>query len=139
MKSGASEVRKTKKAASKRKAPSVILASGGKGHTARQTFAAAISQFADPDVRVIERFDVRTVRKAKAVVSEAAKLKAVLLHTFVDPKTRHVIDVESRQRGIPQVDMIGPNAQRAGGSSFVSPQRPRRLVVRIEPRATGSH
>lgn len=89
--------------------PTVMLVSGGTGHTAQELFAAALAQFPDQGIEVLERFGVRTQKKATAVVNEAAEKNAILMHTLVDPKIRHTVDVEARERGIPYVDILGPS------------------------------
>lgn len=102
--------------------PTVILVSGGTGYTSHNLLAAAMAQFAGREVNVIERFGVRTARKAKAVVNEAAKLGAVLMHTLVDPRTRLAIDQQARQRGIPYVDMLGPTLSALGDQLAITPR-----------------
>ena len=102
--------------------PTVVLVSGGTGYTSRKVLAAALAQFPGRELKVIERFGVRTVRKAKAVVNEAAKLGAMLMHTLVDPKTRLAIDQQARQRAIPYVDMLGPTLSALGDQLSINPR-----------------
>lgn len=87
---------------------SVLLVSGGTGRTAQHLLAASLAQFPSQNVNVIVRHSVRTGRKAKAVVNEAARMGAVLLHTLVDPKVRHALDTQALVKGIPYVDILGP-------------------------------
>jgi regulator of PEP synthase PpsR (kinase-PPPase family) len=94
--------------------PCVLLVSGGTGRTAQQMLAAAIAQFPSQEVKVVSRSGVRNARQVEAIVKEAVRLEAVLMHTLVDPQTRQALDVQVRRKGIPCVDMIGPTLSALG-------------------------
>jgi regulator of PEP synthase PpsR (kinase-PPPase family) len=86
----------------------VILLTGGKGRTGEQVLRSALAQFDDPNVKIVCRHDVVTVREAKQIVSHAAKLGAVICHSIVDPKVRAVLLDEIKVHHVPAVDVLGP-------------------------------
>lgn len=93
---------------SKPRSLSIFLLSGGRGHTADQVIAAALAQFDQPQIQIIRKPGVRTIRQARAVVRQAAEEHGIICHTLVAPKIRAAVATESRRSGVATIDVLGP-------------------------------
>ncbi|MFQ5592726.1 MAG: pyruvate, water dikinase regulatory protein [Anaerolineae bacterium] len=88
---------------------SVLFAvSDATGETARHTLQVALTQFPNARVEIQTLSEVRTPAQVEAVVTEAAKLNAVIAHTLVVGDNRRHIEKVARQQGVRVVDLIGP-------------------------------
>lgn len=88
--------------------PQVVVLSGGTGRTAKQLLQAALAQFPNNEVEVMDFTGVRSVKKAIEIVNQAAANGAMICHSLVAPKVRQAVDAESRLRGVPCIDALGP-------------------------------
>jgi regulator of PEP synthase PpsR (kinase-PPPase family) len=86
----------------------IIILSGGTGHTADQVIGAALAQFEGAQVEVIRKARVRSVRAATELVRWAAERRAILCHTLVVPKIRAAVTEHAQRLGVPTVDILGP-------------------------------
>ncbi|MFT5527568.1 MAG: regulator of PEP synthase PpsR (kinase-PPPase family) [Pirellulaceae bacterium] len=86
----------------------IVVLSGGTGRTGEQVLRSALAQFDDPNVDIVVKAKVHTVKAALRVVDSAVKQKAVLCHTLVDPKVREAVNRECRLRDLNVVDLLGP-------------------------------
>ena len=92
----------------KSKALKIYLLSGGTGRTASQVLDSALAQFVDPEVEVVLRPQVRSVRAAIKAVRDAAKANAVLVHSVVSPEIRAAIIEAATRQNVHTYDILGP-------------------------------
>ncbi len=86
----------------------IFILSGGTGRTGQQLLRAALAQFPDNDVEVIERVGVRSADKAAKSIAEAASAGAIVCHSFVEPSIRRAIESETSRLGVACIDALGP-------------------------------
>ena len=72
----------------KEKGHHIFIVSDATGETADRMVRAALFQFQDEDITVTRCSDIRSVRQIKAVVNEAAKKHALIVHTIVSERIR---------------------------------------------------
>lgn len=90
--------------------PTAILfaVSDATGHTARHAIQAALVQFPDANVEIRTIGEVRTPAQVEAVVEEAAKVGAAIVHTLVIDEVRRHMYEYSRGCGVHTIDLMGP-------------------------------
>lgn len=86
----------------------IFLLSGSTGRTATHVLEAALAQFVGPEPEIVRRFGVRSVRSAIKTVKDAAKAKAVLLHTLVSPEVREAVVEAATLANVHTCDILGP-------------------------------
>lgn len=86
----------------------VVIISGGSGHTASAVAASAIAQFEGPSVERVMRAKIRTTQQAKNAIRFAARRKAIVFHSLVDPEVRAAAVGEADRLEVPIVDVMGP-------------------------------
>ncbi|MCS7178351.1 MAG: pyruvate, water dikinase regulatory protein [Anaerolineae bacterium] len=95
-----------------RGAPFVIFAvSDGTGTTAERVIRAALTQFPQ-DVEVHRFGSVRTVEQIQRVVREAARARALVVHTLVSADLRQAMFEEGRRHHVQTLDLMGPLLER---------------------------
>ena len=82
--------------------------SGSMGASAEQIARTALAQFEGIDARVTIVPLVRTNGQVAAVVDRAAVAGGIIVHTLVDDELRQVLVSRARERGVVEVDVIGP-------------------------------
>jgi len=107
----------------KPKVQKVYLLSGGTGRTASQVIESALAQFANPEVEVVRRLQVRSARAAVKTVKDAAKTNAVLLHTLVSPEIREAVVEAATREHVRTFDILGPALTLLEDSLQTPPQR----------------
>jgi regulator of PEP synthase PpsR (kinase-PPPase family) len=85
----------------------IVIISGATGRTAQQVVQSALAQFADPNVEIITKKNVRSQRAATKIVREFAGQDVVLCHSLVSPEVRNAVMEEAKQHMIPNVDILG--------------------------------
>jgi len=100
------------KAGRKSKALSLFIISDGTGETAERLVRSALIQFDEPFVRLIKRPRVRTPQRVRAVIAEAARQQALVLHTLVSNDLRLVLLDAARTAGVDAMDLMGPLLER---------------------------
>ncbi len=86
----------------------IVILTGSTGRTCEAVVDAAKAQFDDPDLRIVRKTQVRTIRAALAAVKYAAEHDAVLCYSLVAPKVRAAVVQEIERRRIAAVDILGP-------------------------------
>ncbi len=86
----------------------VYLLSGGSGRTCQHVLRAALAQFGEPRVVVRQLFHLTSADAVGAALDDAASDRAVVIHTFVDPEIRRIVDRRARQHGLVVLDPLGP-------------------------------
>ncbi len=92
--------------------PFVVFAvSDGTGTTAERVTRAALTQF-PPGVEVRRIGEVRTAEQVRAVVQEAVRARALIVHTLVSADLRQVMFEEGRRHHVHTLDLMGPLLER---------------------------
>jgi [pyruvate, water dikinase]-phosphate phosphotransferase / [pyruvate, water dikinase] kinase len=86
----------------------VVNMSGGTGRTADQVLKAALAQFDNPPVRIVQLAHLRNQRRARKEVQKAAEEHAIIVHTLVSPQIREAVVQEAERQLVPTVDVLGP-------------------------------
>ena len=98
----------------------VFAVSDGTGGTAERVIRAALTQFEKPVA--VHRFgEVRTVGQVREIVREAARRKALIVHTLVQAELRQAMFDEARKRHVHTQDLMGPLLERLSDLLEVSP------------------
>ncbi|MCK4872844.1 MAG: kinase/pyrophosphorylase [Phycisphaerales bacterium] len=90
-----------------RDARAIFVVSDGTGRTCKHVLLAALVQYPNEDVNLVTRPDIRTAKKATAVVDEAAEADAVIFFSLVADETRQAIKKAAKERLVPFVDVLG--------------------------------
>lgn len=86
----------------------IVIVSDGTGGTAEQAVRAALTQFADTEVSIERRAEVRTQEQVVDAVQYAAKLGAFVVHTIVSQDLRNALAEQGRLHNVPTIDLMGP-------------------------------
>jgi len=86
----------------------IFVVSDGTGRTAQQAVNAALYQFPDVMIDFYRRPGIRSNIQVKAVVKEAADMRASIVHTLVQDEIRHTMIRECRKHNIETIDLMGP-------------------------------
>ncbi|MGQ9522030.1 MAG: pyruvate, water dikinase regulatory protein [Anaerolineae bacterium] len=85
--------------------------SDGTGTTAERVLRAALTQF--PQEVEIRRFgEIRTAEQIREVVREAARARALIVHTLVSADLRQTMFEEGRRHHVHTLDLMGPLLER---------------------------
>jgi len=87
---------------------SIYIVSDATGGTARRVVRSALVQFDVARANLVERSLVNTPERIRAIVKEAAKEKALILHTLVSSNLRRLMLRQSRLLGVDAMDLMGP-------------------------------
>jgi len=100
----------------------VYAVSDGSGATAERVARAALAQFEDAPVHVVNRGQVRTADQVCGVVQEAAGGDSIILHTLVSDELRRLMLARSREHGVDSLDMMGPLLDRLATHLNLTPK-----------------
>ena len=100
----------------------IYVVSDGTGGTAERMARSALIQFENAAVNVVRRPNVRTARKLRVVVEEAAAAEAIIMHTLVSDELRRLMVAEARLHGVDSLDMMGPILDRLARHLKLTPQ-----------------
>jgi regulator of PEP synthase PpsR (kinase-PPPase family) len=99
----------------------IFVVSDGSGGTAKRALTAALTQFENAEVEIIERSSVRTRDQIESVVQEAAHVKGFIIHTLVSNDARDAMLQISRMYNISAFDLMGPLLERLSEQFSISP------------------
>jgi regulator of PEP synthase PpsR (kinase-PPPase family) len=99
----------------------IFVVSDGTGGTAKRALGAALTQFADAKVEIIERPNVRDKKQVESVVIEAEKVEGFIVHTLVSNDTRDAMLRIGRVYNVPTFDLIGPFIERLSQHLSITP------------------
>jgi regulator of PEP synthase PpsR (kinase-PPPase family) len=85
----------------------ILVVSDSTGATAEHVVQAALAQFEAASVVVERRPETRTRDQVRAVVAEAHKIGAMLVHTLASTELRREIYLRANERGLHSVDLLG--------------------------------
>ena len=100
----------------------VYVVSDGTGGTAERMARSALIQFENATVNLVRRPNVRTAKKLRVVVEEAAAGESLILHTLVSDELRRLMVSETRLHGVDALDMMGPILDRLARHLKLTPQ-----------------
>ncbi len=86
----------------------IFVISDGTGETAATMIRAALVQYADYDTNVIRHKNVRTEGQLSPLIQDAFDSQALIVYTIVGQSMRAKISEACAQKGIPNVDLLGP-------------------------------
>jgi len=86
----------------------IFVVSDGTGRTAERALSAALVQFPEAEVKTRVRSKVRTARRAREVVVEAAGAKGFIVHTIVTDAVREALINAAREKHVETIDLMGP-------------------------------
>jgi [pyruvate, water dikinase]-phosphate phosphotransferase / [pyruvate, water dikinase] kinase len=100
----------------------IYVVSDATGGTAERMARSALIQFENAPVNLIRRSQVRTPKKLRALVEEAARQHSLILHTLVSDELRRLMVTECRLHNIDSLDMMGPILDRLAIHLKTAPQ-----------------
>ena len=88
--------------------PRIYVVSGGMGASGEQLARTALAQFegSEPAIEIVPQ--VRASEQLRSVIDRVAATGGVLLHTLVDEGLRGELIVLARERGVVELDLMGP-------------------------------
>lgn len=86
----------------------LFIVSGGMGSSGERLVRTALAQFPNTEASVIVRAGVRTEDELRRAVDQAAEAGGAILHTLVDARLRARLVQLATERGVAEVDLIGP-------------------------------
>ena len=86
----------------------IFIVSDGTGGTAKQALKAALVQFELTQVVTYLRPEVRTEEQILKVISEAHKIKGLIIHTMVSKRLRNLMLEQGILHDIMTIDIMGP-------------------------------
>lgn len=114
----------------------IYVVSDGTGGTAERMARSALTQFENAQITLVRRPNVRSEKKLKAVVEEAATGESLLLHTLVSDELRRLMVSETRLHSVESYDMMGPILDRLTKSLKLTPQEKPGLFQQLEEART---
>jgi regulator of PEP synthase PpsR (kinase-PPPase family) len=99
----------------------IFVVSDGSGGTAKRALNAALTQFEDAKVEIIERPNIITKDQVEAVVIEASQKNGFVIHTLVSNDAREAMLRIGRVYNISTFDLIGPLIERLSQRFSISP------------------
>lgn len=109
----------------------IFVVSDGTGRTAEQALSAALAQFPGARVNIIVRANVRTKKRAREVVAEAAKTGGFIVHTIVTDAVRESMVNSGRENNVETIDLMGPLIARLTETLAASPSEKPGLFARL--------
>lgn len=85
-----------------------VIVSDGSGRTCEHVVKAALVQFADREVEIVLKSNVRTAKQVAAVMQDAAKRNATVFYTAVARTARKAIADVAAKLNVPTVDVLQP-------------------------------
>jgi hypothetical protein len=109
----------------------IFVVSDGTGRTAQQAMSAALVQFPGARIDISVRPNVRTKKRAREVVAEAARAEGFIVHTIVTDAVRESIVNSGRKHNVETIDLIGPLIARLTETLATSPSERPGLFARL--------
>src|SRR3954454_23137357 len=86
----------------------IFIISGGLGASAEHVVRTALAQFERPDPPLVLVPHVRTIAQVEHVVSQAAALGSMIVHTLVEDELRATLIRLSEMQHVVALDLMGP-------------------------------
>lgn len=88
--------------------PLILVVSGGIGASGEQLVHTVLAQFPPGAVRVRTAGNIRTREQIVALLEEAQRTGAMILHTLVEPETHAFLMAQIPLYGVQAFDLMGP-------------------------------
>ncbi|MHC4080264.1 MAG: pyruvate, water dikinase regulatory protein [Planctomycetota bacterium] len=88
--------------------PEFFIVSDGRGETATRLVKSALVQFEGREHRFQTFAGVRTAKRVREIVEDAAACQATVFYTLVASQTRDAIQEHATRLLVPAVDVLGP-------------------------------
>jgi regulator of PEP synthase PpsR (kinase-PPPase family) len=109
----------------------IFVVSDGTGRTAETALSAALAQFPGARVEIIVRSNVRTAKRVRQVVLEAAAARGFIVHTIVTDAVRESMVTAGRRHNVETIDLMGPLIARLTETLAASPSEKPGLFMRL--------
>jgi regulator of PEP synthase PpsR (kinase-PPPase family) len=109
----------------------VFVVSDGTGRTAERALNAALVQFPKAVVKTKVRAKVRTAKRAREVVVEAARARGFIVHTIVTDTVREALINCAREGHVETIDLMGPLLARLTETLALSPSEKPGLFAQL--------
>jgi len=86
----------------------VFAISDGSGTTSERVVQAALTQFEGVPISITRRGGVRSLKRVRKIVAEAAAGGSFIVHTLVSSELRRKVFEEGRRQGVVTIDLMGP-------------------------------
>jgi [pyruvate, water dikinase]-phosphate phosphotransferase / [pyruvate, water dikinase] kinase len=110
----------------------VYIVSDGTGGTAERMARSALIQFENAPVKLVRRPNIRSAKRLRVVVEEAAAGESLILHTLVSNELRRLMVSEARLQNVDSLDMMGPILDRLAKNLKLTPQEKPGLFQQLE-------
>ena len=100
----------------------IYAVSDGTGKTAEGVVRAALTQYDDPDVRIVRHGGVRVEERIRDIVSDAHHNGGFIVHTLVSTRMRHLMFTEGRAANVATIDLMGPMLARLSELLAIQPR-----------------
>ncbi len=100
----------------------IYAVSDGTGKTAEGVVRAALTQYDDPEVRIVRYGGVRDEERIRAIVSQVHQYGGFIVHTLVSTKMRHLMFTEGRAANVATIDLMGPMLARLSELLAIQPR-----------------
>ncbi len=100
----------------------IFVVSDATGGTAERMARSALIQFENAPVTLVRRPNIRTPKRLRLVVEEAAAGESLILHTLVSNELRRLMVSEARLHHVDSLDMMGPILDRLARHLKITPQ-----------------
>ncbi len=102
------------------------------GETAEMIARATASQFNADSFEIIRIPYIKTAEQIKKIIDEAIHHNSVICHTIVGVELREALLIQSRQSGIPAIDVMGPMIQAVQNVSGLVPRLKPGLIHKLD-------
>ena len=109
----------------------VVIVSDATAETAERLARAALAQFSSVPIKLTRRNAVRSARKIRKIVHEAADGNAIILHTLASNELRTLILSESRLHDVDSLDLMGPLLEHLATRLGLSPREQPGLLEQL--------
>lgn len=86
----------------------IYIISDGTGETAATMIRAALVHFHDRELNIVRNKNLRTEEQIESVMSEVFARQGLVVHTVVSNSLRQKIKQSAAEKGIPEIDLLGP-------------------------------
>jgi regulator of PEP synthase PpsR (kinase-PPPase family) len=109
----------------------IYVVSDGTGRTAERALSAALVQFPRAEVEIIVRSKLRTKKRAREIVAEAAEAGGFIVHTIVTDAVRESLVNSGRENNVETIDLMGPLIARLSETLAASPSEKPGLFTQL--------
>ncbi|MBK7844338.1 MAG: kinase/pyrophosphorylase [Bdellovibrionales bacterium] len=86
----------------------IYIISDGTGETAATMIRAALVHFHDREINIVRNKNLRIEEQIESVMSEVFARQGLVVHTVVSNSLRQKIKQAAAEKGIPEIDLLGP-------------------------------